>query len=1159
MPANKSYYLTLLTNPNVRAFLLMIRNGEGTLGDIGYRTMFTHKTFNDFSRHPNIKHTAGSLTSTAAGAYQFLFDTWEEVRKQLKLPDFTPINQDVGGVHLIYRRGALQSVINGDIINAIRKCNREWASLPESPYGQPTVTMNKALAFYTANGGRLSRFDDEQFNQMKSYGTGYVAQSVETPSATINSNGTGQTNNPFIQSLDFTNLYQNIESQELDDTDASWGNRTSPLEESDYIGLKQYIIYLITRYYPQSLIPFVELIPNFEVDFLNPVESLSSEQVEALKFTAKSTGLDYSGVTNAIEESVSQDRIIDAQRYERTRKKLKELQDQGGADLANYDPFEEFSESFNVPNEAGKNINSKRGLSYKIYGSLVLNPAAEQDGLSKPGAVGLTNITIEQGAQSQNGMTMITVKLLDVQGNKFLDINSPWSFLLNQRANDGGGDFLFRYGWQIRIPKYNSNNDYKNDPQAGKFWNHVGWANLFFARSGENGDNWDKGNTIKKYISSLAEKSDYTLTFTQSVSKESMSNPGYESLKDKDTGKVSYRVKRDLNFFDYYSLTLITPDININPKDGSVEATLVFRTKEAVGNCLCPLHLGDEIRSLVSSTSTTNLANLMKAFVNDNYKFAIRTPTNNLSKNKRLFYSNNKNVSDWVTVIGGIGKDNQLFLNPEDIKVTISTDKKDEIINATFKDTRLLIQWLNEVLNNNDMALLTAADKGSAPEGVQSSLDQGFVIVYDNDKAESLNGTTKTNEELAKKDITFGDFLKMNEFDTSNDNFIGKRLLTQDDVFSFRFQGSLVEEINIEKLNAPNEATMAANKQFADSQLTIGDDKDVEQKTEKTTDENSNPLPPTSKVTIHDKKRNLNYLYSQLLGLKVTAICHPWLKVARPCYVKGMGFFDGKYTILKISHNLGADGRFTSSINATRIPDTNMVKDKERKKSVEQNVAINNPGVYKAEQYTGKVPTGTAIKAKAPINSLPASILNPLPTGLIQVSGIVSSLTPVPLLRDSLEFFINELHRSYKNHFRAFINEFETKYPQYRVLITSGYRSFAKQAGLKRQNANNARPGYSMHNYGLAIDINIVSASNPNTIIARMNSADSVWRDTGILSIANKYGLTWGGTFNNYSDRVHFGLDKTFDSGMLLELAKRQFGADVNNIIGNRLDFGFGF
>lgn len=148
----------LLSNPNVRAFLLVIRLGEGTLGDDGYRTIYGGSHFDSFADHPRTVVKAGKWSSSAAGAYQFLSKTWDALVSQHNLRDFTPASQDLGALYLIEGRKALQDVLNGDISQAITKCNREWASLPGSPYGQPTQTMEAALAFYRAQGGmfRLS-------------------------------------------------------------------------------------------------------------------------------------------------------------------------------------------------------------------------------------------------------------------------------------------------------------------------------------------------------------------------------------------------------------------------------------------------------------------------------------------------------------------------------------------------------------------------------------------------------------------------------------------------------------------------------------------------------------------------------------------------------------------------------------------------------------------------------------------------------------------------------------------------------------------------------------------------------------------------------------------------------------------------------------------
>jgi len=153
--------LDALASTNVRAFLVMIRHGEGTIDDDGYRRMFGGKLFTGFDDHPRQVQTyslrkGGSLSSTAAGAYQFLSRTWDGLVKQWGFKDFSPHSQDLGAIALILGRKALDDVIAGRFDDAVRKCNKEWASLPGSPYGQPTTTLEKARAVYAEAGGAFA-------------------------------------------------------------------------------------------------------------------------------------------------------------------------------------------------------------------------------------------------------------------------------------------------------------------------------------------------------------------------------------------------------------------------------------------------------------------------------------------------------------------------------------------------------------------------------------------------------------------------------------------------------------------------------------------------------------------------------------------------------------------------------------------------------------------------------------------------------------------------------------------------------------------------------------------------------------------------------------------------------------------------------------------
>lgn len=145
-------------NANLSAFLTLIRTGEGTLGEDGYRTLYGGGRFDAFYDHPRTKVKAGKWTSTAAGAYQILERTWDGLVKAnpWTLTDFTPDKQDEAAILLIKGRGAYKDVIDGHFRAAIAKCCKEWASLPGAPYGQPTLKLERALEIIKNAGGKFA-------------------------------------------------------------------------------------------------------------------------------------------------------------------------------------------------------------------------------------------------------------------------------------------------------------------------------------------------------------------------------------------------------------------------------------------------------------------------------------------------------------------------------------------------------------------------------------------------------------------------------------------------------------------------------------------------------------------------------------------------------------------------------------------------------------------------------------------------------------------------------------------------------------------------------------------------------------------------------------------------------------------------------------------
>lgn len=149
-----------VSHPNVRALVAVIRRGEGTAGPDGYRTLFGGGLFSSYAWHPNqrITRTLGGrpITSTAAGAGQFLFSTWEETARIMGLKDFTPASQERAIVGRIAARGALEDVKAGRFDVAVKKIATEWASMPGSPYGQPVITLATARNVFASAGGSFA-------------------------------------------------------------------------------------------------------------------------------------------------------------------------------------------------------------------------------------------------------------------------------------------------------------------------------------------------------------------------------------------------------------------------------------------------------------------------------------------------------------------------------------------------------------------------------------------------------------------------------------------------------------------------------------------------------------------------------------------------------------------------------------------------------------------------------------------------------------------------------------------------------------------------------------------------------------------------------------------------------------------------------------------
>lgn len=144
-----------LENPNVKRMLDLLSWAEGTEKH-GYHNNFGGSRLDDLSWHPNkvLGQTKDGKT-TATGRYQFLGSTWNEQAKKLNLTDFGERNQDIAAVGLIMDRGALDDVINGDVMKAVYKLRHTWSSLPDNPSkNQPHKSHKDVFNKWNSLGGK---------------------------------------------------------------------------------------------------------------------------------------------------------------------------------------------------------------------------------------------------------------------------------------------------------------------------------------------------------------------------------------------------------------------------------------------------------------------------------------------------------------------------------------------------------------------------------------------------------------------------------------------------------------------------------------------------------------------------------------------------------------------------------------------------------------------------------------------------------------------------------------------------------------------------------------------------------------------------------------------------------------------------------------------
>jgi peptidoglycan L-alanyl-D-glutamate endopeptidase CwlK len=94
------------------------------------------------------------------------------------------------------------------------------------------------------------------------------------------------------------------------------------------------------------------------------------------------------------------------------------------------------------------------------------------------------------------------------------------------------------------------------------------------------------------------------------------------------------------------------------------------------------------------------------------------------------------------------------------------------------------------------------------------------------------------------------------------------------------------------------------------------------------------------------------------------------------------------------------------------------------------------------------------------------------------------------------------------------------------LLVVSGLRTAAEQDGFYAQGRNgarghvvtNARAGYSMHNYGLAVDV----VPYLSRAAGELNWDSNTPQFRAMVAALEAQGLVWGGAWKTFPDDYHF-------------------------------------
>ena len=146
----------------------------------------------------------------------------------------------------------------------------------------------------------------------------------------------------------------------------------------------------------------------------------------------------------------------------------------------------------------------------------------------------------------------------------------------------------------------------------------------------------------------------------------------------------------------------------------------------------------------------------------------------------------------------------------------------------------------------------------------------------------------------------------------------------------------------------------------------------------------------------------------------------------------------------------------------------------------------------------------------------------------ISIQNLGLEKTDLSVLDERSAKNVSTLHSKVQQVFRSWIAECQilAKAHGYEYKAISGNRSWDEQARIYAQGrtapgkiVTNAKPGYSNHNYGIAVDMGVF---RDGKYIDGLNPSEAEAFHRKAAGIAEKYNIEWGGSWKSFKDYPHF-------------------------------------